>query len=91
LWKEWTVGLSGCPSIQELEARDKKWRKAPTETRFFYRRELIIKFVKEKITGGLSAYDAVNWVDDYMKNNHLSSLNALSKHLCDRNKARQSC
>lgn len=48
LWREWTIGLCGNPSIQALEERwGHKWRKEQSQRAFFSRRKFIIDNIRD--------------------------------------------
>ena len=52
LWREWTVGLGGNPSIQSLEdSHGAKWRPEQKE-RTFFSRKVIIDHIRAKTNGG---------------------------------------
>lgn len=48
LWREYSTGLTGCPSVRDLEQQfGASWRKG-NESRFFSRRNEIYKYIKDK-------------------------------------------
>ncbi|KAF1984287.1 hypothetical protein K402DRAFT_395948 [Aulographum hederae CBS 113979] len=60
LWREWTQGLSGQPSIQSLEDQyGVSWRQSPKEKTFFSRRKVIIDCIRTAISRGESSASAV--------------------------------
>ena len=53
LWREWTVGLGGNPSIQSLEdSHGAKWRPEQKERTFFSRRKVIIDYIRARTNAG---------------------------------------
>jgi hypothetical protein len=68
LWREWSSGIGGSPSVKSLEeAWGPKWRLSPTESRFFNRRKIIIDWINRQITDGKTANEAVRILDDRIK------------------------
>lgn len=48
LWREYAIGLTGCPSVKSLEQQyGTSWRKG-NESRFFSRRNEIYQYIKDK-------------------------------------------
>ncbi|KAL1989509.1 hypothetical protein VTN49DRAFT_6706 [Thermomyces lanuginosus] len=82
LWREWTEGLNGGPSVQSLDAvYGAKWRVEQAERMFYSRRKVIIDdiFKRQKSKGG-SLNAAVAEVELLRQDRNLS-LNALAKVL----------
>jgi hypothetical protein len=60
LWREWTQGLSGQPSVQSLEDQfGTAWRPEPKEKTYFSRRKVIIDCIRTAIARGESSASAV--------------------------------
>ena len=68
LWREWTVGLAGQPSIEQLDARyGASWRTGPTiasKRQFYSRRKTLITEIRRLAAAGgapaeAEAYDRV--------------------------------
>jgi hypothetical protein len=53
LWREWTVGLTGQPAVQQLESTyGPRWRPQLKERTFFSRRKVIVDNIKKKAMSG---------------------------------------
>jgi hypothetical protein len=64
LWREWTIGIGGGPSVQSLE--DKygcRWRKKHSETVMFSRRKVIIDEICSRQAQGINTLTAVEEVE----------------------------
>lgn len=53
LWEEWTVGLNGQPSIEELDrSYGPAWRPGNTERQYYGRRRVIISEIRRRAALG---------------------------------------
>lgn len=60
LWREWTVGICGQPSIQFLESQyGVKWRQDRRKISFYSRRKVIIDAIFTSINRGMTEEEAV--------------------------------
>jgi Centromere DNA-binding protein complex CBF3 subunit, domain 2/Transcriptional activator of glycolytic enzymes len=60
LWREWTRGLSGQPSVQSLEdAYGARWRPEQKERTFFCRRKVIVDHIRTRTAPGGNASSAI--------------------------------
>ena len=82
MWREWTTGIGGAPSVKCLEdAWGAKWRISPTESRFFNRRKIIIDHVYHLTKSeGKTASEAVRFLDNRI-NASKKSLDWLQKQI----------
>lgn len=92
VWEEWDVGLEPeYIAVKGLEARHgTKWRQDKTESRFFYRRYMIIQEIERMAReNGMAVSEAVNVLErrrlDLSSRNGGISLNALSDILSRQN------
>ena len=60
LWEEWTVGLGGQPSVEDLDERwgSRWWHGA--EFQFYSRRKVVITEIKRLVAGGREAREVVD-------------------------------
>jgi hypothetical protein len=64
LWREWTVGLKGGPSVQGLEdLYGPRWRSMHKESVLYGRRKVIIDEIRQQHTKGMSIGAAVENVE----------------------------
>ncbi|KAI8877486.1 hypothetical protein K501DRAFT_147510, partial [Backusella circina FSU 941] len=48
VWKEYDVGLTGCPAVKDLEINyDTKWRKSGLESKYFRRRNELYNAIRK--------------------------------------------
>ena len=82
MWREWTTGIGGAPSVKCLEdAWGAKWRISPTESRFFNRRKIIIDHVYHLTKSeGKTVSEAVRFLDNRI-NASKKSLDWLQKQI----------
>lgn len=82
LWKEWTQGVDGNPSIQELESRHgASWRTDQKEKMFYHRRRKIVEEIERRhIQEGIS-YDAAVDQLEHLRTEKKLSLHKLSEAL----------
>lgn len=65
LWREFTVGLGGGPSINDLEAGGTGWCATKSERRFYQRRYKIISYINHICsTRGVSPEDVIRELDE---------------------------
>ncbi|EDN05524.1 predicted protein [Histoplasma mississippiense (nom. inval.)] len=58
LWREWTTGLRGGPSVQSLEDQGGSWRKGSSkEQMMFCRRKIIINEIRTRVSSGMAIDD----------------------------------
>ena len=49
LWRLWTVGIGGAPSVEELDQRyGSAWRQTPSERQYYSMRKTLIDEIKER-------------------------------------------
>ena len=73
LWREWTVGLTGGPSVQGLEdLYGSRWRQKHSEQVFYGRRKVIIDEVRRRQAQGMSIGAAVEEVELVRQRGQLS-------------------
>ena len=73
LWKEWTVGLPGGPSVQGLEdLYGPSWRQKHSEQVFYGRRKVIIDEIRRRQASGISTGAAVEEVELMRQRGRLS-------------------
>jgi hypothetical protein len=64
LWREWTEGIAGGPSVQRLEDEyGPRWRKKHSETVMFSRRKVIIDEIRSRQAQGINTLAAVEEVE----------------------------
>ena len=81
LWREWTAGLGGGPSVQSLDASyGAKWQPTGTERMFYCRRKVIIDAINTRKRKRASSNAAVEELELVRQRGQLS-LNGLSKLL----------
>ncbi|OJD18721.1 hypothetical protein AJ78_01258 [Emergomyces pasteurianus Ep9510] len=81
LWREWTTGLDGGPSVRSLEDQGGQWRKSsPKEQMMFSRRKVIIDEIYKRESSGMSIDAAVQSIELIRQRGRLS-LNSLIKLL----------
>jgi len=79
VWNEYTVDIGYNPSVKHMEdTYGTKWRRHPSEQRYFSRRKILYDRVKELIVQGYTERDAVQELETLRKNNNLT-LDALQK------------
>jgi len=60
LWNEWTVGLGGQPSVEDLDERwGSRWRHG-AEFQFYSRRKVVVTEIKRLVAGGREAREVVD-------------------------------
>jgi hypothetical protein len=81
VWKEYTLGIGYNPSVKHLEdTYGTKWRKNPTEQRYFCRRKILYDRINEMIIQGFTESDAVRRLEALRESNNLT-LDALQKKI----------
>lgn len=80
LWREWTVGLSGGPSIEALERQwQSRWRPARKSITFFCRRKYIIDHLRALINSGMTEEEAIFTLERMRGDKSLNKLHDLLK------------
>ncbi|EDN08635.1 predicted protein [Histoplasma mississippiense (nom. inval.)] len=65
LWREWTTGLGGGPSVQSLEDQGGSWRKSSSkEQMMFCRRKIIINEIRFLLYSVFSHYSWLSYEDN---------------------------
>jgi hypothetical protein len=73
LWREWTVGIRGGPSVQGLEDQyGPRWRLKHSEKVFYGRRKVVIDEIRRRQAQGISAGAAVEEVELMRQRGRLS-------------------
>lgn len=73
LWREWTVGLGGGPSVQGLEDMyGPRWRQKHSEAVMYGRRKVIIDEIRSRQARGITAAAAVEAVELVRQRGQLS-------------------
>ena len=90
LWHEWTVGLSGQPSVEELNRRrGTRWRRSDKEAKFYSVRKMIIEELRRRAEakGGFKANIEGAVMEMELERKVLgTSLNGMYKILTERRK-----
>jgi hypothetical protein len=87
MWLEWTVGINGGPSIEELELGypANKWRSYPGARQALCARKVIISAVQRRVKSGLNEEQALAAVkvilDGIGKKAHKPNFTSLQKKL----------
>lgn len=82
LWKEWTQGVDGNPSIQELESRHgASWRTDQKEKMFYHRRRKIVEEIERRHTQEGMSYEAAVEELERVRTEKKLSLHKLSEAL----------
>lgn len=82
LWREWTCGLGGNPSVQILEElHGPRWRPEPKERIFFSRRKVIIDEIRRRHESGHISFDAAVEEVELVRTRGKLSLHKLSELL----------
>jgi hypothetical protein len=79
LWREWTVGLGGLPSIAALDSMyGSRWR-APSERQYYSMRKVIIDEIMARVGNSLSDQEAIEVVIEAMEQERVRAKASLDK------------
>ena len=79
LWREWTVGLGGLPSVAALDSMyGSRWR-APSERQYYSMRKVIIDEIMARVRQSLSDPEAIEVVIEAMEQERVRTKASLDK------------
>ena len=79
LWREWTVGLGGLPSVAALDSMyGSRWR-APSERQYYSMQKVIIDEIMARVRQSLSDPEAIEVVIEAMEQERVRTKASLDK------------
>ena len=89
IWQEWTVGIDGKPSVQELDAKyGTKWRQKACDRKLYSNRKCLITEIKRRAANN-SIDQAINVLEDLRCDSYTGrkSMEWLRKHIVEKDVA----